>query len=104
MARSSSRWYWIGVVGLAFLAEPVFGPATSRGEVTSEDVERAIREAVRFLKGHQRPDGSWPEVDGRAQSGTTSLIALALITAGESPASPAILRLWSISGISVLKN
>jgi len=92
MLRSASRLYWISVVGLALVVEPAFGPATIRGEVTSEEVERAIREGVRFLKAHQRPDGSWPEVEGRAHSGTTSLITLALLTAGESPASPTIVK------------
>jgi len=92
MLRSSSRWYWIGVMGLSLVAGPAFCPATIRGEITSEEVERAIRDGVRFLKGQQRPDGSWPEVEGRTQTGTTSLITLALLTAGEKPNSAPILR------------
>jgi hypothetical protein len=53
-------------------------------------VERAIRDGVRYLKQQQRQDGSWPEVDERARSGATSLVTLALMTAGEKPDSPAI--------------
>src|SRR5262249_39398927 len=57
-----------------------------------ERVGRAIREGVRFLKTQQRPDGSWPEVDASAKSGTTSLATLALLEAGEDPDSWAIRR------------
>ena len=31
--------------------------------VTSEEVEHAIREGVRFLKERQAPDGSWADAD-----------------------------------------
>ena len=34
-----------------------------------ERVERSIREGVRFLKQQQRPDGSWPDIDGDSRSG-----------------------------------
>ena len=63
-----------------------------RAGVTSEEVERAIREGVRFLKERQRPDGSWADVDRAARTGPTSLAALALLTAGEKPGSPHIQR------------
>ena len=58
--------------------------------VTREEVERAIRDGVRFLKSQQRDDGSWPDVEGDARSGTTSLVTLALLTAGETADSPTI--------------
>ncbi len=51
--------------------------------VTREEVERAIRDGVRYLKSQQRADGSWPDVEGESRSGTTSLVTLALLTAGE---------------------
>src|SRR5262245_23555886 len=64
--------------------------STARGGVSSEEVERAIREGVRFLKQRQRPDGSWLDVDKRYKTGTTSLVTLALLTAGEKPDSQPI--------------
>src|SRR4051812_7757158 len=58
---------------------------SARGAVTREQVERAIREGVRYLLSQQRDDGSWPEVDLSHRTGCTSLATLALLTAGESP-------------------
>ncbi len=37
--------------------------------VTREEVERAIREGVRFLKSQQRADGSWSDVENEAKTG-----------------------------------
>src|SRR5208337_5588520 len=62
----------------------------SHGAVTREDVERAIRDGLRYLKQEQRADGSWDEVSQPAKTGTTSLVTLALLTAGEKPDSPSI--------------
>jgi hypothetical protein len=70
----------------------VLGPPDARGGVTSEQVERAIREGVRYLKDHQQPDGSWTEAEAQVKTGTTSLVTLALLTAGEKPDSPAVAR------------
>ena len=86
MSRPSNRCCWIGLIVLALMS----GPGPARGAVTSEQVERAIRDGMRFLKAQQRPDGSWPEVEERSKTGTTSLVTLALLTAGERPDSPAI--------------
>ena len=55
-----------------------------------EKVNRSIREGVRYLQQQQRPDGFWPDVEGEAKSGTTSLVTLALLAAGEKPDSPTI--------------
>ena len=57
----------------------------NRGDVTKEQVERAIKEGVRFLKSEQRADGSWLDRDPKAKAGTTSLVTLALLTAGSLP-------------------
>jgi len=65
-------------------------PPQARGAVTREQVENAIKRGVRFLKEHQRGDGSWADVDNDAHTGTTSLITLALLTAGEPASSPAV--------------
>ena len=53
-------------------------------------MERAIRGGVQYLKAQQRPDGDWADVEQEARTGTTSLVTLALLTAGEKPDSPAI--------------
>jgi hypothetical protein len=65
-----------------------FTPIPLQAAVTREEVERAIREGVRFLKHEQRRDGSWPDISGDTRTGTTSLATLALLTAGEKPESP----------------
>src|SRR3954470_5648784 len=77
-------------VAIATLLPQVAGPASARAAVTREEVERAIREGVRYLKGEQRADGSWVDVHGEARTGTTSLVTLALLTAGEKPDSPTV--------------
>ncbi len=65
------------------LAAPALAPA--RGEVTRDQVERAIRRGVVYLRSRQSPDGSWP-----GMSGVTALAALALTTAGEPADSPGV--------------
>ena len=74
-------------VGLAVAILALAAMPPARGDVTAEQVERAIRRGVGFLKGRQKPDGSWP-----GEPGMTALVSLALVTAGESPDSPAIDR------------
>ncbi len=79
-------------VVLAVLLAPIVADRTPRAEagVTREEVERAIHSGVRYLTKQQRPDGSWPEIDDDSRTGTTSLVTLALLTAGEAPESPHI--------------
>jgi hypothetical protein len=64
--------------------------SVSLADVTGPEVERAIKNGVRYLIKQQRPDGSWPEIDEDAKTGTTSLVTLALLTAGEAVDSPSI--------------
>ncbi|QEH38313.1 hypothetical protein OJF2_69140 [Aquisphaera giovannonii] len=64
--------------------------APSQAGVTREEVERSIRDGVRYLKQQQRPDGSWRDAEDDARTGTTSLVTLALLTAGEKPDSPEV--------------
>jgi hypothetical protein len=84
----NGRWPVVAVVmmglGWSWISVPV------DAAVTRDEVERSIREGVRYLKSRQRIDGSWPEADDEARTGMTSLAALALLTAGESPDSPTI--------------
>ena len=68
----------------------VTGSTPCSAGVTREEVERAIREGIRYLKQQQRDDGSWADAEAEAKSGTTSLVTLALVTAGEKPDSPAV--------------
>jgi hypothetical protein len=68
----------------------LFEPADAHAAVTREQVERAIHEGVHFLKQRQRDDGSWPDADSQARTGTTSLVVLALLSAGEPVSSPSI--------------
>src|SRR5579864_411475 len=75
------------VMLVALLAPPL------SAEVTREEVERAIRDGVRFVRSQQRKDGSWPDYDANeSHTGVTSLVTLALLTAGESPNSEHMTR------------
>ncbi len=82
-------WVVIGLAVGPFLFA-FMGPNSLRAAVTREEVERAIRDGVRYLKQGQKADGSWADVNGDAHTGTTSLVTLALLTAGEKPDSPAV--------------
>jgi Domain of unknown function (DUF4159) len=70
------------VLVLGCLAVAAAAPA-ARGAVTREQVERAIHDGVGFLRRVQGVDGSWP-----GQPGTTELVVLALLTAGEPAGEP----------------
>lgn len=86
---SSGRLVLVVVVAACGLVVwPSAEPA--RAAVTRDEVEHAIREGVRFLKLEQRDDGSWSDVDNEARTGSTSLVTLALLTAGEPVNSPTI--------------
>jgi RNA polymerase sigma factor (sigma-70 family) len=53
-----------------------------------KDVLRAIHQGVQFLESQQRGDGSWADIDSDARTGSTSLVVLALLAAGEKPDAP----------------
>jgi len=76
-------WICLAIVFVAGVTTPV-----SRAAITREEVEKAIRGGVRFLKAAQRPDGSWADTSDEERTGTTSLVTLALLTAGEKPDEP----------------
>ena len=83
MTRIAS-WPLVPVLLLAALAPP------ARGAVTREEVERAIREGVRYLKQRAARRRLVARRRRRAhRTGTTSLVTLALLTAGEPADSPA---------------
>ena len=81
MSRRARVWAGFSCGLLAWSL--ALAPVSAHGGVTREEVEKAIREGVRFLKEKQRDDGSWPDADNEAHTGTTSLVTLALLTAGE---------------------
>ena len=81
------RLFWVTL--LLFVAS-LCRPACCTAAVTREEVERAIRDGVRYLKQEQRADGSWADVENDARTGVTSMVTLALLTAGERPDSPTI--------------
>ena len=94
MLGSRKSFWWVGLV--AILAGVCCWAMNdgARADVTSEQVENAIRQGVRFLKERQLPDGSWVDADQAAKTGTTSLAAIALLTAGEKPNSPVFSGPW----------
>ncbi|MHB1559549.1 MAG: DUF4159 domain-containing protein [Isosphaeraceae bacterium] len=83
---------WYASIRRLLLAVTILalGAAGARAGVTSEQVEHAIREGVRFLRSQQHPDGSWTDAEAQVKTGTTSLVTLALLTAGEPVESPTI--------------
>ena len=85
----TARSLTVSLASIALVLVP--GPRAGAA-VTREQVEKAIRDGVRFLKLQQRDDGSWADVDNEAHTGTTSLVTLALMTAGEPVHSPTITK------------
>ena len=87
-----TRWRIGAWAALAAAAIGLVGAIPARAEVTSEQVERAIGEGIRYIKSQQKPDGSWREYNGNNQyvTGVTSLATLALLTAGVPSNDPSI--------------
>jgi hypothetical protein len=87
MVRLALRSFPIPIV-LGFALSAQAAPES----LTRQEVEHAIREGVCYLKEQQREDGSWPDLDAGTRTGTTSLVTLALLSAGEPADSPTINR------------
>ena len=68
-------------------SEPPPLAAQRVAEVTTAQVEQAIKRGSTYLIRKQGPDGAWP-----GGVGETALITLALLTAGESPRSEPMVR------------
>jgi Domain of unknown function (DUF4159)/A-macroglobulin TED domain len=90
MLRFPRLMHWFGLVLLSLAPWLACERSTAQAGVTSEEVEQAIRSGVKFLIERQRVDGSWPDAAANAPTGTTSLVTLALLTAGEPTDSPVI--------------
>ena len=56
------------------------------------EIEKAIKDGVRYLSDQPHTDGSWHEADAQARTGTPSPVTLALLDAGEPANSPTITR------------
>ena len=63
--------------------------APAKEALSADLVRKAIRRGVDNLRKKQRPDGSWLGVSAY-EGGSTALITLALLNAGEKPSSPQI--------------
>ena len=83
---------FFGLVMLAIIGQT--GLRTGLAQVakealTADKVRKAIKRGVDNLKKSQKADGTWSGVSGY-EGGSTALIALALLNAGENPSSPQI--------------
>lgn len=65
-------------------------PPAAGQEVTGEQVARAIRRGVAYLKSRQQSDGEWPKLG--LDGGTTALSVVAMLSAGVSADDPAVRR------------
>lgn len=82
--KDSRRWLMlVPALMLVFLWA---GGTNARGQaIDAAQVERGIEQAVRFLLGGQQADGGWPEYNPQYPRGVSSLVTLALLTAGMDP-------------------
>ena len=60
MLRSRKMFWWVGLIATLIVAVSLCDRRGARADVTSEEVEHAIREGVRFLKEKQRPTARGP--------------------------------------------
>ena len=83
----------VRAVGLV-LTIAVFGlfATTLRADVKPEQVKRAIKRGVGYLKSQQRANGSWEQFSPRERGGMTALCTLALLESGESVNDPHVKR------------
>ena len=93
MTRVGAGLIVAGLVGL-MLGPVGRAEAAGPGSVTTAEVEQAIKRGVAYLLKQQRGNGGWGD-----EAGTTALVTLALLTAGESPRSEPIVR-----AIAALRN
>jgi uncharacterized protein DUF4159 len=78
---------------VAMLLAGLLAPcAVTRGNVTAEQVNDAIRRGVAYLRQTQQPDGGWDAPQAQNRPGLTALCALSLLRAGAPRDDPAIRR------------
>ena len=77
------------LIGCLCLPSTVLAQAPAKEALNADQVRKAIKRGVDNLKKQQSSDGSWAGVSGY-QGGSTALITLALLNAGEKASSPQI--------------
>ncbi len=82
--RPGSCWLVLVLV----LLSPASAGKVRAQELTGEQVKRAIRRGVSYLRSRQQADGNWPTY--RLASGTTALAVLAMLNAGVPKDDPAV--------------
>lgn len=97
--HDSNVWrFLVSLILFSWIAMALPAPTYSQANrgLSKEDVDRAIREGVRFLKTRQGNDGSWNNTGfDQHPTGMTGLVTLALLTAGEDPKSQTIQKALS---------
>ncbi len=76
---------------LAILGLMTLPQVAASQQLSPQQVERGIEQAVRFLKSNQLPDGGWPEF-GNYPDGVSALVVLALLNSGEGPEQPEVAK------------
>src|SRR2546423_14475491 len=78
-------WWGASLVGVVALATGA-GPAAAQAPANDE-LAKAVRKGVEYLKKQQRADGTWPHVDA---VGATALAGWTLLECGVPPTDPAV--------------
>ncbi|MCZ6682620.1 MAG: hypothetical protein O7B26_05505, partial [Planctomycetota bacterium] len=78
------------IIAVALAQTVIHAPIASAGDLTPAEVRQSIEAGVRFIKGRQNPNGSWPDIT--QLGGVTALATLALINAQVPVNDPAIQR------------
>jgi hypothetical protein len=85
---SRAAWRWRGVLAcLLVLAAPVLARDAPSTTPPDPRAEEAVRRALDYLKGSQKPDGAWEASFGKATS-VTSLAVMAFLACGHTPGEP----------------
>ena len=79
------------LIGCGCFSNTCWAQAAAKKPLSAEQVRKAIKRGVDNLKKSQSQDGTWVGVSGY-KGGTTALVTLALLNAGEKPNSPQIER------------
>lgn len=73
----------------------IFLPRMADGQVTSNEVKEAIRDAVSYLTRQQNANGTWDDWTNNEKLGVTALATFSLLNAGVDPEAPVIKKATS---------